>query len=167
MTKVIEQMTCVASPKESDDHFDNLSKQEEIDADSVSLVNIDNDTQYRSEVKSNLEHAMETEETAYDDNARHNQPTENSSLEAARAFFRFLDTNHRLVVDPKRSPRASSKVVRTTRRIRHSDQLLVEYCDYCNILAQTGVVPISITEFASNWNNFVAKGIRDGLFDEA
>jgi hypothetical protein len=35
------------------------------------------------------------------------------------------------------------------------------------MLDQTGVAPITISEFANNWNRyFVGKGIRDGLFDE-
>ncbi len=162
LTKAIEQMSVLTSPKEDDDHT-----QEESRGDDVNLVN-ENDEENGSGAESNADLDLEMEEIAFDENARHIQPTESSSLEAARAFFRYLDSNHRLVVDQyDASPRVSSEVIRTTRHIVHSHQLRTEYSEYCDMLAQTGVAPITITEFASNWNRyFVGKGIRDGLLDE-
>lgn len=72
------------------------------------------------------------------------------------------------MVDQNAVSPISSEIIRTKRsRIEHTEQLRAEYSDYCNYLAETGVAPISITEFASNWNKFVGKGsIRDGLLDE-
>ena len=173
LTKAIEQMS-VTSPKNTDDHSDislvhaeeEEEEDDEVEARNANVVNDDN-------VDSNvmIDFDADSEEVAYDNdnNATHIQPTESSSLEAARAFFRYLDSNHRLVVDQNAaSPRISSEIIRTKRsRIEHSEQLRAEYFDYCNYLAETGVDPISITEFASNWNKFVGKGsIRDGLLDE-
>jgi hypothetical protein len=160
LTKAIEQMSVLTSPKDDDDHADIESTQEESHGDYVNLVNAnDEETERRAESNVNLD--LES--------ARHIQPTESSSLEAARAFYRYLDSNHRLVVVGQydSSPRVSSEVVRSTRRIVHSHQLRTDYADYCDVLAETGVAPITITEFASNWNRyFVCKGIRDGLLDE-
>ena len=168
LTKAIEQMS-VTSPKNTGDHSDISSAHaeeeeeddNEIGARNANVINDDNVDDFD----------VESEEVAYDNDniAAHTQPTESSSLEAARAFFRYLDSNHHLVVDQNASsPRISSEIIRTKRsRIEHTEQLRAEYCDYCNYLAETGVAPISITEFASNWNKFVGKGsIRDGLLDE-
>ncbi len=174
LTKAIEQMS-VTSPKNTDDHSDISSAHDveegeeddgEIGARNANVVNDD-------DVDSNaiIDFDVESEEIAHDNdnNATHIQPTESSSLEAARAFFRYLDSNHHLVFDQNvASPRISSEIIRTKRsRIEHTEKLRAEYSDYCNYLAETGVAPISITEFASNWNKFVGKGsIRDGLLDE-
>jgi len=170
LTKAIEQMSVLTSPKEADDHSDIDSSQEQENCSSRDGVNLDseNDEEDGTRAKSNVDFDFEMDEGSNDENAHHIQPTESSSLEAARAFFRYLDSNHRLVVDQTdASPRVSSEVIRTTRQIVHSDQLRTEYSEYCDMLAQTGVAPITISEFANNWNRyFVGKGIRDGLFDE-
>lgn len=166
LTKAIEKMSVLTSPKEADDHSDVVESLQEQEDCSRDVVILDNEKDEANNVKSNnLD--LEMEDLFNDDNARHLQPTESSSLEAARAFFRYLD-GYRLVVDQTNaSPRVSSEVIRTTRSIVHSDQLRTEYSEYCDMLTQTGVAPITITEFASNWNRyFVGKGIRDGLFDE-
>ena len=166
LTKAIEQMSVDTTPKEADDHLDIESTQEESNGDNIDLVN-ENGQENGSSAESNADLDMEMEEMAFDENARHIQPTDSSSLEAARAFFRYLDSTHRLVVDQSdASPRVSSEVIRTARQIVHSEQLLTEYSEYCN--HQTDVAPITITEFANNWNRyFVGKGrIRDGLLDE-
>eukprot|EP00984_Skeletonema_dohrnii_P024823 scaffold13966_cov110-Skeletonema_dohrnii-CCMP3373.AAC.8 len=172
LTKAIEQMSVLTSPKEADDHSDIESSQEQDNCSSRDDVNLDSENDEEEDgtrTRSNVDFDFEMdEEVSNDENARHIQPTESSSLEAARAFFRYLDSNHRLVVDQTdASPRVSSEVIRTTRQIVHSDQLRTEYSEYCDMLAQTGVAPITISEFANNWNRyFVGKGIRDGLFDE-
>ena len=59
-------------------------------------------------------------------------------------------------------------VIRTTRRIRHCNQLRDEYDEYSKMVDATGIDPISLEEFARHWNTyFTEKGIiRDGLLDE-
>ncbi|KAL7508288.1 hypothetical protein ACHAXN_005356 [Cyclotella atomus] len=100
------------------------------------------------------------------------QPTSKSSIESARAFFRYLDANHNLTISCDNVSESGSvthaNVVRTTRRISHSDKLLNEYDEYCKTVDGTGIDPIAIDEFAKHWNMyFTGRGIiRDGLLDE-
>ncbi|EED91095.1 predicted protein [Thalassiosira pseudonana CCMP1335] len=97
------------------------------------------------------------------------QPTSNTSLESARAFFKYLDSTHHLTI-VNRNDEANTKtdVIRTTRRIEHCDQLRIAYLEYCKTVDDTGVSPITIEEFGMHWNRyFVERGvIRDGLLDE-
>jgi hypothetical protein len=101
------------------------------------------------------------------------QPTSKTSIESARAFFRYLDANHNLTItcDDLSCERGSithANVIRTTRIISHSHQLVSEYDEYCKMVDGTGVDPIVIGEFAKHWNMyFTERGIiRDGLLDE-
>ncbi|KAL3787176.1 hypothetical protein HJC23_010186 [Cyclotella cryptica] len=100
------------------------------------------------------------------------QPTSTSTIESARAFFRYLDSNHRLTIistgGETNGKRITPPVIRTTRRIRHCDQLQHEYDAYSKMADATEIDPISIEEFARHWNmHFTERGIiRDGLLDE-
>ncbi|KAL9186898.1 hypothetical protein ACHAXT_010618 [Thalassiosira profunda] len=113
---------------------------------------------------------LEMEDIANDCNAQQPQPTSKSSLESARAFFRYLDTNHNLTIlkNGDATPSAKLDNIRTNRRIGHNEQLRGEYSHYCQTVAGTGVNPISLSEFARNWNLcFTQNGVvRDGLLDE-
>jgi hypothetical protein len=99
------------------------------------------------------------------------QPTSKSTLESARAYFRCLDSNHHLTIIIGQDPPARDAkldVIRTTRKIKHCDQLQDEYDEYCKMTKGTEIDPISIDEFARHWNvYFTERGvIRDGLLDE-
>jgi hypothetical protein len=101
------------------------------------------------------------------------QPTSKTSIESARAFFRYLDENHNLTItcddlSYERGSITHANVIRTTRIISHSHQLVSEYDEYCKTVDGTGVDPIVIGEFAKHWNMyFTERGIiRDGLLDE-
>ena len=108
----------------------------------------------------------------YDDEFENRiQPTSKTSIMSAAAFFRYLDSNHHLNITNKDDGYGSNTnagVIRTTREIRHSDQLRYEYDVYHSTVIASGLVPISINEFASHWNlYFTERGIiRDGLLDE-
>eukprot|EP00956_Cyclotella_meneghiniana_P031735 scaffold84328_cov72-Cyclotella_meneghiniana.AAC.2 len=108
----------------------------------------------------------------YDDEFENRiQPTSKTSIMSAAAFFRYLDSNHHLNITNKDDGYGSNTnagVIRTTREIRHSDQLRYEYDVYHSTVIASGLAPISINEFASHWNlYFTERGIiRDGLLDE-
>jgi hypothetical protein len=101
------------------------------------------------------------------------QPTSKSTIKSARAFFSYLDSNHRLNIirneeETAEHKRTARTVIRTTRRIRHCNQLRDEYNEYSKMGNATGIDPISLEEFARHWNTyFTERGIiRDGLLDE-
>ena len=104
----------------------------------------------------------------------YHQPTSKSSLASARAFFQHLDSNHHLTIlnNNKNSSQSNkTNVIRTKRRLVHCNRnpkLQAEYWKYCETLEYVGVDPISIREFAKNWNlHFTEKRvICDGLLDE-
>ena len=108
----------------------------------------------------------------YDDEFENRiQPTSKTSIMSAAAFFRYLDSNHHLNITNKDDGYGSNTnagVIRTTREIRHSDQLRYEYGVYHSTVIASGLAPISVNEFASHWNlYFTERGIiRDGLLDE-
>jgi hypothetical protein len=100
------------------------------------------------------------------------QPTSKTTIKSARAFFRYLDSNHHLAImdhnDESYGSKAKTDVIRTTRRIVYSGQLQDEYDDYRKTVDASGIDPISINEFARHWNLYLTdRGvIRDGLLDE-
>ena len=98
------------------------------------------------------------------------QPNSKSSIESARAFFRYLDSNHRLVIAKKKDDSCTtrSNVIRTTRKILHSCGLRNEYDEYYQTVTAEGIDPISVDQFASHWNLYFTQTgiIRDGLLDE-
>ena len=110
---------------------------------------------------------LEIEAITNDTNSNRPRPHSKSSLESARAFFRYLDSNHNLtILDQGDERRVKMDVIRTSRMIDHSEELRAEYSEYCKTCA--GIEPISLDDFANNWNlYFTGKGIvRDGLLDE-
>lgn len=116
---------------------------------------------------------LELEAITHDSNTRCSQPTSKSSPASARAFFRYLDCNHRLtVLDQGARPDdrgARVGVIRTQRRMEECEWVRDRYAEYRETLRGTGVLPISLSEFARNWGLYFAteKGIcRDGLLDE-
>ena len=98
------------------------------------------------------------------------QPTSKSSIQSARAFFQYLDSNHHLTIAKKEdeSRTTSSNVIRTTRKIMHSHELKKEYDEYFHTVSTTGIDPISIDHFARHWNLYFTQTgiIRDSLLDE-
>ena len=168
LTKAIENMSVLASPNQKDFDDDlNETNKGMCHGNDISMENEGSEENLSLSKSEGLDVEME-EDDDDGDNSHHIHPTDISSLEAARAFFRNLDSNHSLTIQNNlSSPRKSSEVIRTKRHIVHSDQLQAEYAEYCEMLAEAGVVPITINEFAKNWNlHFVGKGIRDGVFDE-
>jgi len=114
---------------------------------------------------------LEMEAIINDSNAHRAQPTSKTSLESARAFFRYLDSNHNLTILDQSEPTLKTKtsVIRTKRKIEECGQLRAQYLEYCRTVQDTGVRPISLNEFAQNWNLYFMeeKGVfRDGLLDE-
>jgi hypothetical protein len=111
---------------------------------------------------------MEMEAIMNDSNTNRPQPTSKSDLSSARAFFRFLDNQNLTILNRREAttPKSKNDVIRTLREIEHCEQVREEYALYCK--SNTGVVPISLSEFASHWNlYFTEKGVvRDGLLDE-
>lgn len=119
-------------------------------------------------------HREASDSDPYDDEIENRiQPTSNSSIVSAAAFFRYLDSNHHLNITNKDDGYGSNSntkagVIRTTREIRHSDQLRYEYDVYHSTVIALGLAPISVNEFARHWNLYFTgrEIIRDGLLDE-
>jgi hypothetical protein len=122
------------------------------------------------ELESDASSSKSQDESESDDEVENAiQPTSKSTIESARAFFRYMDSHHRLTVTTSNEIYAKTSVIRTTRRITHSNRLREEYDAYCQIVVDaSGINPISIDDFAMHWNMyFTEKGIiRDGLLDE-
>lgn len=103
------------------------------------------------------------------------QVSSKTSLNLARAYFQHLDANHNLTLlnddDAADICNVKNDVIRTSRTLKNfkrNAQFRDEYRNYCETLSGSGVQPISMKEFAENWNRyFTERGvIRDGLLDE-
>mmetsp|Transcript_25636 Transcript_25636/g.49240 ORF Transcript_25636/g.49240 Transcript_25636/m.49240 type:complete len:851 (-) Transcript_25636:131-2683(-) len=103
------------------------------------------------------------------------QVSSKTSLNSARAYFQHLDSNHNLTLldddDANNFCNVKNDVIRTSRKLKnfkHNPQFRYDYRKYCETLSGAGVPPISMKEFAENWNRyFTERGIiRDGLLDE-
>jgi hypothetical protein len=84
------------------------------------------------------------------------QPSCNTSLLEARAFFERLDATQELKCDSSDTPQVSSKAFRTSRNLHLSSPgLSKEYQAYARASNESGVTPLSIKEYA---------GYRSGFF---
>jgi hypothetical protein len=104
-----------------------------------------------------------------DTNAVCYQPSSNTSLVAARAFFEKLDTTQKLVFDKSNSKSPIGHAcVRTTRDANmQCPQLQDEYANYCVATKESGVEPLELTEYVSHRSTHFRKlGMYDGLLDE-
>mmetsp|Transcript_35838 Transcript_35838/g.52360 ORF Transcript_35838/g.52360 Transcript_35838/m.52360 type:complete len:402 (-) Transcript_35838:606-1811(-) len=98
------------------------------------------------------------------------QPSFNTSLSSAKAFFENLDTTEQLSIDNKESLNESnSRCIRTTWRANIDCPLLREsYDEYCKATMLSGVHPISLKEYANNRAHFQhAQNLEDGFLDVA
>jgi hypothetical protein len=96
------------------------------------------------------------------------QPSSNTSLAAARAFFERLDAQQTLTLDSSGTPLAQGKkCVRTRRAITtQSDSLREEYEQYASATKATGVEPLSLEQYAVNRSAFFRTGdMYDGFLD--
>jgi len=104
------------------------------------------------------------------------QPSSNTSLSAAKAYFDQLDSKHVLKVSSEMSsPRISHPCVRTMRKIDYNcPQLLKDYDEYCKTSQECNLSPLSLKRYTT-WRNqsiFPIGGnskqmrICDGMLDE-
>jgi hypothetical protein len=93
------------------------------------------------------------------------QPSSKTSVDAARAFFERLDSTQTLTLDASQSP--GKPTVRTRYMVStDSQELQDEYDDYVEASRGTGVVPLSLQEYAENRSAyFRTKDMYDGFLD--
>ena len=104
------------------------------------------------------------------------QPSFNTDLSAAKAYFDQLDSNHILKVSSKLvSPKVSYPCVRTIRKVDYKcPQLLQEYEEYCKRSKECNFSPLPLKSYTSwrNQNIFPVGGyskemrICDGMLDD-
>jgi hypothetical protein len=95
------------------------------------------------------------------------QPSCNTSLLEARAFFERLDATQELKCDSSETPQVSSKAFRTSRNLHLSSPgISKEYQAYARASNESGVTPLSIKEYAVNRSGFFRRrDLFEGFLD--
>jgi hypothetical protein len=103
--------------------------------------------------------------TAFDPVQVVSQPSSKTSVDSARAFFQRLDSTQTLTLDASQSP--GKPTVRTRYMVStDSQELQDEYEEYVQASSGTGVVPLSLQEYANNRSAyFRTKDMYDGFLD--
>lgn len=91
-----------------------------------------------------------------------------SSLQKAQEYFDNLDRTHPLTLDASASPVVSSKITRTTRNSvdLSSPRFKKEYHCYAKALADSGIPPLTMQDYASSRRlHFRKRELYDGFLD--